>query len=305
MATVLITGGTGLIGTALTSLLRDRGFDIIILTRKIPGRKRDRVQGVQYMTWNLRRQILDPRAIQQADYIVHLAGAGVAEKRWTAKRKVEIRKSRVESCQLLVKALRDTSHHVKAVVSASAIGWYGQNAAAPFVESDPPDAGFLGETCRLWEASIQPVTEMNIRLTILRTGIVLARTGGALPAFKKPVRLGIAAILGNGSQMISWIHIADLCRIYLDAIINENISGVFNAVAPDPVSNKTLTLALAKKMKGDFFIPLHVPSFFLKMLLGEMSIEVLKSAMVSADKIRGTGFQFIYPSLESALGDLA
>ncbi len=145
---------------------------------------------------------------------------------------------------------------------------------------------------------------MHIRLVKLRTGIVLSKDGGALKEFIKPLRAGIAAILGNGKQVVSWIHIDDIARMYVQALENEKLSGVYNAVAPKPVSNKALVLELAKQMKGKFHIPIYVPSFVLKMMLGEMSIEVLKSATVSGDKIRSTGFQFLFPTLESALKDL-
>lgn len=312
MRTVLITGGTGLIGTALTKLLTDKSYKVIILTRNPhshTGKKESRVQNpsgaVTYAAWNIAQQTIDAVALQRADYIVHLAGAGVAGKRWTAKRKKEIVESRTQSSSLIVKALKEIPNKVKAVVSASAIGWYGPDPVIPnqkpFVETDPSDEAFLGETCRLWEESIDPVTKMDKRLVKLRTGIVLSKEGGALAAFKKPVRFGIAAIMSKGRQMISWIHIDDLCRIYLEAIENEEMEGVYNAVAPKPVSNQDLVLQLAKTIKGSFYIPLCIPSFVLKLLLGEMSIEVLKSTTVSAHKIRKTGFNFIYPSIEAAI----
>ena len=191
----------------------------------------------------------------------------------------------------------------------SGIGWYGPDPVIPnpkpFVESDAAATDFLGETCRQWEAAIEPVTLAGKRLVKLRTGIVLSNKGGALAEFKKPLRLGVAAVLGSGSQIVSWVHIDDLCRIFLKAIEDNAMNGVYNAVSPKPVSNKTLTLQLAKATRGKFYLPLHVPSFVLKMVLGEMSIEVLKSATVSANKIRTATFDFIYPTIEAAINALA
>jgi len=256
----------------------------------------------------LRSIAIDPEAIGQADYIVHLAGAGVADKRWSKKRKKEIVESRTAGSTLIVKALRETPNKVQAVISASAIGWYGADPSipnpVPFEETAPADEEFLGEACRLWENSITPVTEMGKRLVILRTGIVLSREGGALTEFKKPVKMGVAAILGSGKQMISWIHVEDLCRLFLQAIEHPDWSGIYNAIAPRPVDNRNLTLELAGRLKGKYFVPVYIPSFLLKIMLGEMSIEVLKSATVSAKKVRIAGFQFLYPSIQSALDEL-
>jgi uncharacterized protein (TIGR01777 family) len=264
---------------------------------------------VSYATWNIKDQAIDANAIGKADYIIHLAGAGVADKRWTASRKKEIVESRTESSKLIVKALSETTNKVKGVVSASAIGWYGSDdklvaSARAFTENAPADDGFLGQTCKLWEESIAQVQDLGKRLVKIRIGIVLSNDGGALPEFKKPIKFGIASILGNGKQVISWIHIEDLCRMFIYAIENENLNGVYNAVAPSPVTNRELTLSLAKKMKGDFYMPMQAPSFMLKLILGEMSIEVLKSTTVSSDRIRSTGFTFLYPSIQSALTDL-
>lgn len=304
MATVLITGGTGLIGKALSSVLTGKGYKVIILTRH-PQPAKD---SVSYAAWNPAQQTIDSAAIEQADYIINLAGENVGEKRWSEKRKQQLVDSRVKSGELIVKALREIPNRVQAVITASGIGWYGPDPAIPnpkpFTEDLPADKDFLGDTCRLWEASVDPVTTLGKRLVKLRTGIVLSAKGGALDEFKKPVKFGIGAILGTGKQMVSWIHMDDICRIYLAAIENNQIQGVYNAVAPAAASNKDLTLTLARKIKGQFFIPIHVPTFLLKIVLGEMSVEVLKSATVSSRKISDAGFQFLYPTLDAALSHL-
>ncbi|MBK5269766.1 MAG: DUF1731 domain-containing protein, partial [Bacteroidia bacterium] len=179
-----------------------------------------------------------------------------------------------------------------------------QQVLRKFEESDPPSDDFLGRTCQLWEKSLEPLIGMGKRLVKFRTGIVLSNEGGALPEFTKPLNFGIASILGSGKQIISWLHIEDLVRMYITAIENSDMEGVYNAVAPSPVSNKELVLQLAKIKRGNFFIPIHVPAFLLKLILGELSIEVLKSALVSCDKIHFTGFTFHHPSLKSALQQL-
>ena len=174
----------------------------------------------------------------------------------------------------------------------------------PFVESDPPDENFLGETCRLWEQSIEPVIHLKKRLVKLRLGIVLSNDGAAFVEFKKPLQFGIAAILGNGKQMISWIHIDDVCRLFVYAMENEQLGGSYNAVAPAPVNNKNLILKLAELMRKQFYIPVYVPEFILKLFLGQRSIEILKSATVSCEKIKSEGFTFLYPSIDVALIEL-
>ncbi|HYJ62410.1 MAG TPA: TIGR01777 family oxidoreductase [Parafilimonas sp.] len=307
MPTVLLTGGTGMIGTHLQNFLLENGYSIIVLIRNEKQRK-SADKNISYAKWNVEKNEIDKDAIAETDYIIHLAGANVAEKRWTDKRKKEIIESRTKTGTLLVKSLKEIPNKVKAVISASAIGWYGadtnESRLHGFKEDAPAANNFLGNTCKLWEENIKPVEQLNKRLAIFRFGIVLSEKGGALDEFKKPLKFGIAGILDDGKQIISWIHIDDLCRLLLFAIENENISGVYNAVAPQPVTNKELTLTLAKNMRGKFFIPVHVPAFALKLALGELSVEVLKSATISSEKIIKAGFNFLYPSINTALESL-
>lgn len=301
MQTILITGGTGLVGKALTDLLVQKGYRVIVMSRKKVADSPN--SAISYAQWDVAQQTIDVAAVQQADYIVHLAGAGVMDKRWTAAWKKEIVESRTLSSQLLVNTLQNHPHRVKAVISASAIGWYGPDTTPPqpFMEEAPHDTHFLGDTCYQWEQSITPVTELGIRLVKLRIGIVLDENGGALQEFKKPLKFRIAGILGSGKQVVSWIRSEDVCRMFLFAIENEALQGAYNAVAPHPVSNRTLTLTLAKAVCGRFFIPLPIPAFVLKIMLGGGSIEVLKSTTVSCDKIQAAGFIFTYPTIEEAV----
>jgi uncharacterized protein len=307
MTTVLITGGTGMIGKELTLALAERNYKVIILSRGIHSKETE-TGNVSYAKWDIKNQAIDKDAIQKADYIIHLAGASVGDKRWTEKRKREIVESRVESAGLLWKCCQENPNKIKAVISASGIGWYGEDPVVPnpkpFREDDPADDSFLGTTCKEWENSAELFTQLGKRVVRLRTGIVLSKKGGALDEFKKPVKFGIAAILGNGKQVCSWIHIDDLVRLYILAIEDDNMRGAYNAVAPKSVTNKELTIKLARAMKGNFFIPVHVPSFVLRTVIGEMSIEVLKSATVSCDKIHYSGFTFLYPTIEAALKDV-
>jgi uncharacterized protein (TIGR01777 family) len=306
METVLISGGTGMIGKHLTKTLLAKNYKVIILSRT--AGKQATADNLTYAQWDLDKQTINKESVEKADYIIHLAGAGVADKRWNKKRKQEIVDSRVKSGELFCKALEQNTNKVKAVISISGIGWYGPDPAIPnpdpFTEEDPASDDFLADTCKQWEASIAPVTKQGKRLVILRTGIVLSKDGGALKEFEKPLKFGVATILGSGRQVISWIHIEDLTRLFITAIENENISGVYNAVAANSISNKEFMMKLGAIKRGKFFIPIPVPSFALKMVLGEMSIEVLKSATVSCAKLHYAGFNFLYPSVDEALKDL-
>jgi uncharacterized protein len=303
MATITITGGTGMVGSALIKKLADKGHNIIVLTRKA----KPSAGKISYRVWNVETGTIDASAITEADYIVHLAGAGVAEERWTEKRKKEIVESRVKSGELLVRSLASMPNKVKAVISASAQGWYGADPRIPnprpFIETDGADDQFLGHTCKQWEGAISPVAALGKRLVIFRIGIVLSNKGGAYPAFRKPLQFGAATILGSGKQVVSWIHIDDLVRLFMTGIENNNWQGVYNAVAPHPVSNKELILQMAKQ-RGKFSVSLPVPAFALKVALGEMSVEVLKSTTVSSQKAEEAGFTFLYPTISNAVAAL-
>jgi uncharacterized protein len=302
MTNVLITGGTGMIGKALTKALLDKGYEVTILTRKKPAGTA--APGMSYAEWDIKRQTIETTSIAKADHIIHLAGAGVADKRWSRKRKQEIVESRVRSVELLIKTMAEVPNKVKTIVSSSGIGWYGPDPSIPnphpFKEDAPAHNDFLGQTCLQWEQCLDPAKQMGKRVVSLRTGIVLSDEGGALKEFRKPLNFMLATILGNGRQVISWIDIRDLVQIYIKSIEDTQLSGAYNAVAPHPVNNRQLVLQLARSERK-FYIPFYVPSFVLKAVLGEMSIEVLKSATVSCDKISQSGFTFQFSKIVDAL----
>lgn len=305
MSTIVISGGSGFIGSALANKLAGEGNEVIILTRSPKDNKFS--NNISWSSWDPSRKIIDREVIAKADAIVHLAGAGVADKRWTAKRKKELFESRVQSAELLMKILEEVPNQVKTVVSASAIGYYGSDSVipnpSPFTEESAAANDFLGSLSTSWEASVAPSQKMGKRLVILRTGIVLGNGGGAYPEFKKTLPFGMASILGNGEQVVSWIHLDDLVQMYIDVLKNERYSGVYNAVAPEPVNNRELILQIARQTRK-FYVPVHIPHFVLKTILGEMSVEVLKSTTVSSEKVQHDGFRFRFPDIVSTVKDL-
>lgn len=307
MKTILITGGSGLVGQHLSQLLLEKGYAVIIASRN--PIKETGTERLTQVGWNTSRQWIDPEAIRKADAIINLAGAGVADKRWSASRKKEIVDSRVLSGQTIVKALKEIPNKVEVLLQASAIGWYGPDPASGegfigFTEAMPAHTDYLGQTCKQWENSILALKVVGIRVATLRIGIVLSKKGGALKEFLKPLGFRIATVLGKGSQVISWIHINDLCREFIFLLENQQCSGIYNAVATHPVTNKELITELAQQRCGNAYLKLTVPAFVLKMMMGEMSIEVLKSTTVRNDKILSAGFDFDYPSIRDALKNL-
>lgn len=297
--TILITGGTGLIGSRLTELLLENGYEVSYLSR----RKAD-ITNVKVYLWDVEKGYLAEEAIRNADFIIHLAGAGVADERWTDSRKQEILNSRTQSSQMLYGKLKQVPNRVKALVSASAIGIYGADRGEEVLtETSPYGNDFLAEVTKAWEASVQPVAELGIRTVLLRIGIVLSEQGGALPKMAQPVRLGAGAPLGSGNQWMSWIHVDDLCRMFIYALENAQLQGAYNAVAPNPAKNAELTKEIAGVLNKPFFLP-NVPAFALKLAVGELAVSVLGSAKVSSRKITEAGFTYRFPDLTDALRDL-
>lgn len=295
MKKVLITGGTGLIGKRLSFLLASKGYEVNVLSRsKSPESK--------YTTfvWNVKDQFIEEEAFQDLDYIIHLAGAGIADKKWSEKRKKEIIDSRVQSTNLLYNTSKRLKTPLKAFISASATGYYGSvTTATIFTETDQPANDFLGKVCRLWEESIFQFKNDKTRTVALRTGIVLSNDGGALKKMKTP----LVTHLGDGKQYMPWIHIDDLCEIYIKAIEDEDFEGAYNAIAPEHITNYSFSKAIAKTFKIPF-LPIGAPSFILKIVFGKMATIILNGSRVSTGKIEKTGFKFKFKSLDKALKNL-
>ena len=294
---VLITGGTGLIGSSLTEFLLKKGHEVVHLSRK-PAEQ----AVVRTYHWDIRKGYIEDGALDGIDVIVHLAGAGIADKKWSPKQKELILSSRVDSAELLLDQINKRGTSLKVFISASGISYYGLKTVDHiFSENDPPSEEFIGDVCVKWEAAADKFTE-NSRVVKLRTGIVLAKNGGALEKIIKPIRFGFGAPLGTGSQWVPYIHLHDLVRMYYFCMVNE-VECVFNAVNGDHITNSDLTKAAAKTLGKPLWLP-NVPSFVLKMIFGEMGDLVLEGSRVSSDKMQGKGFSFDYPNLGDTLRDL-
>ncbi len=296
--TVLITGGSGLVGTRLSQLLLDEGFNVIHL-----GRKKSRSGSILTYLWDIEAQTIEVEALLRADHIIHLAGAGVADARWTDERKKEIISSRVDSANLLFNELTKLQLKPISFISASAVGYYGNTGATLVTEDAEVGNDFLAEVCVAWENAAKQFEELGSRVVILRTGIVLSEKGGALPKTAAPIKFGIGATLGDGTQYVPWIHIDDLCRQYIFAIKNEKVKGVYNATAPQPVTNKELTESVGDSL-GKKTINAPAPAFVLRLAMGEMADAVLGGQRTSSIKIQEAGFSFKFPQVFPALKDI-
>lgn len=297
---ILITGATGLIGSNLVDACHEKGIEVHYLTTQ----KSKIVTKANYKCfyWNTQENYIDPACIKGVDTIVHLAGATIAN-RWTVSYKEIILNSRIQTAHLLYSLLASSTHQVKHFVSASGISIYPPSLSKLYSEeSVETDSGFLGKVTVAWEASVDVFKDLGMDVAKVRTGVVFDKAEGAFPKLLQPIKLGASAPVGSGNQWMSWIHIDDLVSIYMK-IINENLEGVYNAVAPSPVTNKKLTTLIAKKLKKSIWLP-NVPSFVLKIILGEMATLVLDGQLVSSKKIVTQGFQFQYDNIPLALEEL-
>jgi uncharacterized protein len=294
---VLITGATGLVGRALTDLLLHNGISVHYLSTS-KDKLEDKPDYTGYY-WNPEKGYIDESALIGVNVIIHLAGASIS-KRWTSNYKQEIIESRILSANLLLNLLRKNPHQVQQIISASAIGIYKDSLSKVYREdSTEKDEGFLGHVVQKWEDSVDKFKMLGLKVCKIRTGIVLSEKGGALPQMAKPISMYVGSPFGSGKQFMSWIHIDDLVRIYWFAL-QRGLEGVFNATAPNPVTNKDFTKMLATRLHKPLFMP-NVPRFAMKLLLGEMHELLFASQNVNSEKLRNAGFDFKYNPLSEAL----
>lgn len=293
--TILIAGGTGLVGTRLQQIAEAKGYDCFILTRS-PREK-------NHIHWDVDKKYIDKSAMPEIDYLVNLTGEGIADKKWTPERKKALIDSRTEPIQLLSSFLSAQENKIKGFVSASGVGYYGESGDNWQKETDPSGDDFLAHTAKVWEKAVIPISNQGIRTVILRFGIVLSLDGGALPKMAMTFKAGFGSYFGNGKQYMPWIHIDDLCQMILFSLENESVEGIYNGVAPNPVTNYDMTKAIAKAL-GMPPILLPAPKLAVQLLMGERYQLVFKGNRASADKILQEGMLFNYNQIEKALQNL-
>lgn len=299
MKRVLIAGGSGLIGSQLQTKLLTKGYIVSIL-----GRSKPKIENVNSVLWDIKSKTIDEKAITSADYIINLAGAGIANSRWTTSRKETIISSRVDSTELLIQTIIKTKSTPKAFISASAIGYYGAITSDKiFTEEDSPGNDFLSTSCKLWENSSKQLKELNIKRTIIRVGVVLSNKGGALSKMITSFKYGLGSAIASGKQYMPWIHIDDLCEIFIKAIEDKEMEGTYNAVSPSSTNNNEFGKSLSEVLGKPYWLP-NIPKIALKIVLGEMAILITEGSRASCNKIQCKGFTFKYPTLKEALQNL-
>ena len=294
---VLITGANGMLAKYMGEQLSPI-YSVRYLTRNVSNEN-------EYL-WDLKNKHIDSKGLIGVNYIIHLAGSSIVEKRWSKKRKQTILASRVDSGLLILEELKKYQITIDAFISASAIGYYGtMTSNTIFNEGSPQGNDFLSDVCSKWENTAQLFKSENVasRVSVVRCGIILSKSGGALKPLVKTIKYGIGSGIGKGTQYIPWIHIQDLCGIFKFIIKNEHISGIFNAVSPEHITNIELVKQIAKKLKRKIILP-NIPSFFIKGLLGERAILLLEGSRVSSYRIIEYGFKFEYENLEKALTNI-
>ena len=298
---VAISGATGLIGTALRESLAADGIQILALSRKPSVSQGPQGPPLETIPWDVENGRFDASALEQVDAVVHLAGEPIAQ-RWNEARKRAIRESRVKSTRLMVEGLKSLKRRPKVLVSASAIGFYGDRGDEVLEEGSPPGSGFLPETCQAWEHAAMEAMGLGIRTAVVRTGIVLSTRGGALKKMLPPFRLGVGGPLGSGKQWMSWIHIDDMVGAIRHILDKDDIMAAVNGTAPAPATNAEFTRALGRAVSRPAFLP--APTFGLKIAFGEMASILLEGQRVVPKKLLDTGYRFRFPELQGALSDV-
>ena len=299
MAVILISGGTGLVGKALSNHLLSKGHEIRILSRNPKS-----TNNIKSFYWDVEKNEIDEKAFDDVEHIVHLTGSGIADKRWTDARKQEIINSRVNSMKLISSIVKKKNIQLKSFVGASAIGIYGMITSDKiFSENDKGQDDFLSQSCMQWENAYQEIQTLSNKNCIIRIGVVLSKDGGALKRLMPMFQLGLGSAVGSGKQYMPWIHIDDLVSVFQEALFNSNYSGIYNAVSPEETSNQAFSKQLAKSLSKPFFLP-NVPAFILKLVFGEMANVLLEGSRVSSKKLTNTSFQFQYPTLSEALSTI-
>ncbi|MFM2307071.1 MAG: hypothetical protein RLZZ367_1740 [Bacteroidota bacterium] len=296
MGKILITGASGLVGSRLKQLLEEEGHTVHTLGRAKTG-------GAGSFTWNPAKGTMDEKALEGVTTIIHLAGAGVAEKRWTDERKKEILDSRVQSTAVLFKYLKKHPNTVNTLVSASAVGYYGDCGASIVTEEHTLGEGFLADVCQQWEDGVTKFESLGIRTVRCRIGIVLAKDGGALPELARTIPAGIAGYFAKPDLYYPWIHLDDVCGIMIHAVKTQSVQGAYNTTAPKPLLIKELLQHIVKAKRSHAMLA-PVPPFALKLALGEMSTMLLNSQRCSADKILKAGYRFRFADIDKALKDI-
>jgi len=298
MKNILVAGGTGMVGERLTTLLSEKGYATAVLSRS----KSSIENGI--FNWDIENNKIDSEAIAWADAIINLAGAGIADKRWTEARKKVITESRTKSNHFLLSSCLEYGKLPEVYLSAGGMNFYGDSRDQILTENSPKGSvGFLPKSCEAWEKAVSSWAQKGVRTIQYRISIVLSTKGGALPKMAMTAPIGIVPYFGNGQQWYSWIHIDDLCRLFIKGLEDSSMSGIFNAASPEPVTNKEIAKAILKANTKIGITP-SVPSIFMKLGLGEMSETVLSSVRLSVDKIASKGFKWEFPDIASALKDL-
>lgn len=291
---ILIAGGSGLVGTALAHYFSEKGYTVKILSRSKKASKNI------FYYWNPDAKEIDAESLQGIGVLINLSGANIAEKKWTAERKKHIKSSRTKSALFLKEVLENNTNCIKHIIAASATGFYGAVTNKKiYDETFPPATDFLGKTCQSWEDANNKLGVLAEIYSVLRISTVLSDKGGALPKIATPIKMGVGSKLASGKQIMPWIHIEDLCRMF-EFVIETKLAGTFNACSNDYCTNKTLTKTIASILKRPLIAP-PVPRFMLKAIFGELSVLLLEGAAVSSKKIIDAGFEFSYPTIESAI----